>query len=343
MKNYKESDIRVITTENVADALLGEIKRLSPDKVFLLTDSRVVEMRPNEIRAIEGLLSTSPIVTPDGEAYKNITSLQEIWRALMEGGASRNSLLICMGGGTITDMGGFAAATFKRGMRFVNVPTTLLGAVDASVGGKTGIDFMGLKNSIGTFANACSVIVDVEFFTTLPRQEMLSGYAEVVKTAAITDGAWFYKLLDLEMIISNRPLLSETVARCIRSKMTVVKKDPTEKGYRKVLNFGHTYGHGYESLALADGCPIAHGVAVAHGMLDAMRISEELYGFRPEHRKSYQEFLERYYPALPESVREPERLLPVMLQDKKNRTPGKVSFTLLADLGVPVTDVEIRL
>lgn len=337
MKEFKS---KIIVAGDVVEAVSGEIKRLAPDKVFLLTDSKVAGVRHEEVDAISRLTGSQPIVTGAGEAFKNINTLQEIWRALTEGGATRNSLLICMGGGTITDMGGFAAATFKRGMHFINIPTTLLGAVDASVGGKTGIDFMGLKNSIGAFANARSVIVNVGFFSTLPRLELLSGYAEVVKTAAITDGKWFYKLLDLEQTIGNPTLLSDAVVRCIRAKVEVVKKDPTEKGYRKVLNFGHTYGHGYESLALADGSPIAHGVAVAHGMLAAMKLSEEMYGFRSEHRKRYQEFLERYYPSLPESVRDRDRLLPVMLQDKKNKSAGKVCFTLLADLGVPVTDVE---
>lgn len=339
---------KIIPTDNIASATADVIASLNPDKVFLLTDANVARLQSAIVEGLLPLLSAEPIVTPAGETHKNLTTLTHIWEALCERGATRRSLLICLGGGTITDMGGFAAACFKRGMRFVNIPTTLLGAVDAAVGGKTGVDFNGLKNEIGAFADSEAVIVSSQPYSTLPREEMLSGYAEIVKTALITpDGTkgvennWYATLLDPERVLSDPDMLRRMVISSINAKISVVESDKFESGPRKALNFGHTVGHAYESLALKAGKPVPHGVAVAHGMMRALEMSEEILGLDSALVEEYRNRIMSIYPALPEECHNHEAIRELMAHDKKNTKSGTINFTLLQSPGHPLTDYPI--
>ncbi len=262
-----------LRTENLRAALAATLEEISHSGLFLLTDSNVAtHVLPKILNVLTDKEEARIIEIPAGEDNKNLDTLTQVWSSLSEGGATRNSLLINLGGGVVTDLGGFAAASFKRGIRFVNIPTTVLGAVDAAVGGKTGIDFNGLKNEIGAFANAECVIISSEPLATLPREEILSGLGEIVKTAMISSGELYQKVLD-DKILSDTNLLQDAMAECVRFKARVTEEDPHESGLRKILNFGHTAGHALESLMLTRHTPVTHGCAVANGILVALILS----------------------------------------------------------------------
>ncbi|MDE6026934.1 MAG: 3-dehydroquinate synthase, partial [Muribaculaceae bacterium] len=264
-----------------------------------------------------------------------------VWEALAAERASRNSLMINLGGGVITDLGGFAAACFKRGIRFINVPTTLLAAVDAAVGGKTGVDFNGLKNEIGAFAPADKVILSTAPFSTLPDFQMASGFAEIVKMAMISS-AEEYKRIILESERHGVDLRSEAfplaslLSFAVKEKARIVKEDPKEAGLRKILNFGHTCGHAFETLLLRRNTPIAHGAAVAHGILVALILSH--LRLRTDSLLIHQyknRILSPLFGRIPIKCDDTDTLLELMAHDKKN-TAGKITFILLNAIGKPV-------
>ena len=238
-------------------------------KVFILTDENVAPFWLPEVTHWLHCDSAIDIVIKAGEQHKNLQTVQRIWKTLMKHHADRNALLINLGGGVITDLGGFAASTYKRGIKFINIPTTLLAMVDAAIGGKTGIDFGGSKNQIGTFAEAEEVIIDPVFLETLPERELFSGMAEMLKYGFIADS----KLLEI-----NLENYQKFIVRCGEIKREIVEQDPTEKGLRKILNFGHTLGHAIESHCLTTDYPLLHGEAVALGMLGALWLSVKQLG-----------------------------------------------------------------
>ncbi|MDE5842882.1 MAG: 3-dehydroquinate synthase, partial [Muribaculaceae bacterium] len=239
------------------------------------------------------------------------------------------------------DMGGLAAAVFKRGIRHINVATTLLGAVDAAVGGKTGIDFHGLKNEIGAFHLPVEVMAEVESFRSLPDVEILSGFGEVVKTAFIADEEMTSRVLALDPLEADAEVLEEVCRFCRDEKMRVVNEDPTEKGLRKILNFGHTAGHAIESLLLEKGTPVPHGVAVAHGILVALILSDTAEGIDRKWISDYAAWLRRYYPEAKFTCADYDRILALAAHDKKNTAEGVFSFTLLRAPGRPVYDCAV--
>ena len=217
------------------------------------------------------LVSPAPphlVIIPDGDDNKTLETVTHVWDEMERMGVTRHSLVVNLGGGMVTDLGGFAAATFKRGVRFINVPTTLLGAVDAAVGGKTGFNYGGLKNEIGAFAPASDVIISTRYFDTLPLQEMKSGFAEVIKHAMLSDRSEFLRLLnhDFNAPIDHDDLL-ERLRRSVQVKLDIVARDPNEQGERKALNLGHTIGHAFESLAMKREKPVPHGFSVAWGLV----------------------------------------------------------------------------
>lgn len=292
---------------------------LRPDRTAILTDSNV---RPVAEKVLPGLFAKSDAVMeiPAGEKSKNLDETAKIWRRMIDARISRDSVIVNVGGGVVTDMGGFAAATFKRGVRFINVPTTLLGIADAAVGGKTGIDFSGLKNEVGAFAPASAVAVSGEWLLTLPRRELLSGFAEVVKCAIISGEEALLNLVYDPNILDEPEKLERAAAMAAGYKENIVRQDPKESGLRKILNFGHTWGHAYESLALRRGIPMTHGEAVAHGMMRALEISRDRNGYPPEKVENYREkILERHYPPLPFNETDRPELEELMRHDKKNR------------------------
>ena len=238
----------------------------------------------------------------------------------------------------VTDLGGFAASTFKRGMEYVNVPTTLLGAVDAAVGGKTGINFGGLKNEIGVINSSKSVVINADFFRTLDAENLRSGYAEMIKHGLISNTEIWKHILsfDLDNVDYNR--LSELLLESISVKEKVVEIDPTEKGLRKVLNFGHTVGHAFESYAMEMGKPVLHGYAVAWGMISELYLSYKLLGFPKETLSTAVRMIKENYGALPIKCDVYDHLYDLMTHDKKNEGDGRILFSLLKNIG----EIEIN-
>lgn len=282
------------------------------------------------------LLPTPPrhlITIPDGDENKTLATVTRVWDEMERMGATRHSLVINLGGGMVTDLGGFAAATFKRGVRFINVPTTLLSTVDAAVGGKTGINYHELKNEIGAFAPASDVIISTRFFDTLPIEEMKSGFAEVIKHAMLSDRDEFLRLLDHDF---NAPIdhddLLERLRRSVQVKVDIVARDPNEQGERKALNLGHTIGHAFESLAIKRGKPVPHGYAVAWGLVTEAVLSHIKLKFPSEDVHLLGDFVRDNYREFPFTCDDYDELLELMRHDKKSRD-GKITCTLLAAIG----------
>ena len=303
-------------------------------KVFILTDENVAPFWLPEVAYWLHCDPAIDIIIKPGEQHKNLQTVQRIWKTLMKHHADRNALIINLGGGVIADIGGFAASTYKRGIKFVNIPTTLLGMIDAAIGGKTGIDFGGGKNQIGTFAEAEDVLVDPVFLTTLPRRELLSGLSEMLKYGFIADANL------LEVNLEN---YQQHVIRCGEIKRDIVAKDPTETELRKILNFGHTLGHAIESHCLTTAYPLLHGEAVALGMEAALWLSVKQCGLDKK-------VLQNYGKQLPMLLSEAEinltyadvdSILGYLAYDKKNKGENQ-QFVLLKAIGEPVWDVEVE-
>lgn len=273
------------------------------------------------------------ITIPNGDDSKTLETVCHVWNEMERMGVTRHSLVINLGGGMVTDLGGFAAATFKRGVRFINVPTTLLGAVDAAVGGKTGFNYNHLKNEIGAFAPAGDVIISTCFFDTLPVEEMKSGYAEVVKHAMLSDRNEFLRLLehDFNAPIDHNNLL-ERLRHSVQVKCDIVARDPNEQGDRKALNLGHTIGHAFESLAMKRGKPVPHGYAVAWGLVTEAVLSHLLLKFPSEDVHRLGNFVRDNYRDFPFTCDDYDDLLELMRHDKKSRN-GEITCTLLTSIG----------
>ncbi len=309
-----------------------------PGKVFVICDENTLkEVVPLIAADSARVADASTIVTPVGDENKNIVSLAGIWDGLQNGGADRHSVVINIGGGVITDMGGFAAATFKRGVKFINVPTTLLSAVDAAVGGKTGINFNGFKNEIGVFKEADAVIISTCFFKTLPREEVKSGYAEMLKHGLLESPESLDRLLDYDISALNTDELLVMLEESVNVKRRVVTEDPFEKGIRKALNLGHTAGHAFESLALERKSPVPHGYAVAWGCVVELVLSHLALGFSSTLLHRVARFVRDTYGAPAIECRDYDKLLDYMRHDKKN-SGGKINFTLLSAPG----EIEIN-
>ncbi len=303
-------------------------------QVFILTDENVAPFWLPEVAYWLRCDPAVDIIIKAGEEHKNLQTVQRIWKTLLKHHADRNALLINLGGGVITDLGGFAASTYKRGIKFINIPTTLLAMVDAAIGGKTGIDFGGGKNQIGTFAEAEEVIVDPVFLSTLPRRELLSGMAEMLKYGFIADA---------NLLNTSLENYQDYILRCGEIKREIVAQDPTEKGLRKILNFGHTLGHAIESHCLTTDHPMMHGEAVALGMVATLWLSVEQCGLDKRVLKEY----EMQLPVLLSEAEmnltksDVEPILSYLALDKKNKGK-KPQFVLLEAVGKPIWDVEVE-
>jgi len=300
----------------------------------VLTDSNTASFVLPRLQGISRAVGEGKaIVIPAGDDHKNLDSLSAIWRELTEKGATRSSVLINLGGGVVTDIGAFAAATFKRGMNFINVPTSLLGAVDASVGGKNGINFAGLKNEIGLFSDAALTIISTTFFNTLTSQQLLDGYAEMLKHALISSQEMTARLLAYDITgYTPEPLLN-LLKENVGVKVHYVEADPGDRGCRHALNLGHTFGHAFESMAMERGTPLSHGYAVAFGMVAALILSHLELDFPTEWLNRYVTFVKENYGGFAFDCRDTDRLVALMLHDKKNTTAGRINFTLLRNVG----------
>jgi 3-dehydroquinate synthase len=270
-----------------------------------------------------------PIVIGATDTHKTLDTVTQVWTALQQMGATRHSLLINLGGGMVTDLGGFAASTFKRGLSYINIPTTLLSMVDASVGGKTGFNFGGLKNEIGVFNNADCVILDTTFLQTLDQENILSGYAEMLKHGLISNEKTWAELLNFNL--TDLEQLGSMLAENVAVKQRIVTEDPTEHGIRKALNLGHTAGHAFESLAL-ERKPILHGYAVAYGLVVELYLCCVKTGFPQDKMRQTVTFIKEHYGRMNITCDDYPKIIELMHHDKKN-IGSAINFTLLGGIG----------
>lgn len=318
--------------------LSEHFRRQNISNVVVLTDENVEKHYPDYFSDLSEDVSVDKIVLPAGEQSKSIETTVQIWQYLADKQCDRNTFLLNFGGGTVSDLGGFVASTYKRGVRYANVPTTLLAMIDASIGGKTGVNLQHLKNAVGTFYFPdIQLPADISFLKTLPKEEVLSGFGELVKYALIGSAELFDDLCKMESLSEIR---TEFVDFCINFKQEVVKKDPNDLGVRHILNFGHTFGHALESHAAEIGKPIAHGIAVAQGLYYESRLSMQ-HGLLPKAEwQRIADFLPKFF-LIPEITPDfLEQLLPYMQNDKKNHD-GTLNFTLLDRVGHGIPDYAI--
>ncbi|MEG1616265.1 MAG: 3-dehydroquinate synthase [Bacteroidales bacterium] len=328
---------KVIFTSDMNDTLLQTVRELPHDKLYILTDTHTKEACLPLLKSFTDQTPYQLISIEAGDTAKNIESISHIWMVLSTSGATRNSLMLNLGGGMITDIGGFAAASFKRGIPFINIPTSLLGAVDAAVGGKTGINFNGLKNEIGTFSPARYVLISTEFFQTLDTENLLSGYAEMLKHGLLHSPEAFERVISYDIRSRDPQKLLELLRESVEIKRHIVTVDPFEKGIRKALNLGHTAGHAFESYCLHHNKPILHGYAVAWGLVCELILSHRQCGFPLHLLTRTAEFVRENYGPLFISCKAYEELYEYMTHDKKN-VSGTINFTLLRNVG----EIEIN-
>ena len=322
---------KVVIAENLGQSLKEAMEACERDKVFILMDETTERCCLPVVEAAVGLQDAKRIVIGATDTHKNLESLAHVWEELGNGGGTRHSLLINIGGGMVTDLGGFAASTFKRGINYINIPTTLLSMVDASVGGKTGINFRGLKNEIGVFNNAATVILDTQFLKTLDAENICSGYAEMLKHGLISNEQMWAELMNFDLEQPDLKLLSRMVADSVAVKERIVTEDPTEQGIRKALNLGHTVGHAFESFALKHQ-PVLHGYAVAWGLICELYLSCMKTGFPTDKMHQTVRFIKEHYGMMTITCDDYPTLLELMTHDKKN-VAGIINFTLLGGIG----------
>lgn len=323
---------KVILCESLESSLNEEIKKIQHDKVFILTDEVTHELCLPLLKKDSILKEAIEITIGATDIHKTLETLASVWNTLSTQGASRHSLLINLGGGMVTDLGGFAAATFKRGIPYINIPTTLLSMVDAAVGGKTGINFNGLKNEIGAFAPANCVLIETKFLKTLDSSNFFSGYAEMLKHGLISNTTHWAELLKFEINEINYDRLRELVGQSVQVKENIVDQDPYEHGIRKALNLGHTVGHAFESLALAENRPVLHGYAVAWGIVCELYLSHMKTKFPKDKMRQTIQFIKDNYGVFIFDCKQYELLYEFMQHDKKNSS-NEINFTLLEDIG----------
>lgn len=334
-----EEPCPVILTQGPAAALCAEIEKVQPSSVFVLADENTVQHCYTIIK--DNLPAHQLIGIPAGEQAKSLSTCEEVWRMLGLHHADRHSLLVNLGGGMVGDLGGFAAAVYKRGIPFIQVPTSLLAMVDASAGGKTGIDFAGFKNQIGAFADAAAVIVSPRFLHSLPQRELLSGFAEVIKHCLL--GAP-HKIVSLAAEKSLPHDWTPWIESSIAFKAAVVNEDPRERGKRKLLNLGHTIGHALESWSLQQHGAAAwlHGECVAAGLLCEAHLAWKRSRMKEEEWLLLAGLILDFFPKLNVEAEAIPRIVEFARQDKKNHH-GAVKAVLLQGLGPADWDVEISL
>ena len=358
-----------MTAHNTLDNLTMLMHRY--DGVFVLTDEQVAKCcLPVVLNMYQLSLADTPtLILPAGEEYKNLSSVQRIWDFLFEQGATRNSLLINIGGGVICDMGGFAASTYMRGIHYMNIPTTLLAMVDAGTGGKTGIDYTpqsaegsiaSLKNAIGVFAEPVETIIRPELLATLPAEQLLSGYAEMIKHAILQGRKQLDELLEYDLRHTATPAFGELIRQSVAFKQSIVEQDPHDKGLRQILNYGHTIGHAIEALMLCKSkvesqkskaafnsqssiFNYPHGYCVMNGMVAETYLSHLICGLPAEVVSTLSRFMLENYGAAPITCSDFDDLVQLMLHDKKNKEQGTIVCSLLQDVGKPVVGQPITI
>lgn len=326
------SDIIIDKIENTLPLCLKEI---SHSQLAILVDENTLA---NCYPLIKKLLPPHLLIEiRSGEEHKTLRTCEHIWEQMTLNNFDRKALLINLGGGVIGDMGGFCAVTYKRGIRFINIPTTLLAAVDANVGGKLGIDFMGFKNHLGFFQDPEAVLIDPIFLKTLSKKELRSGFAEVIKHGLIADADYFDQTITKGLEIDN---WEAVIAHSVEIKNAVVKADPKEAGLRKILNFGHTIGHGIESYYLPSEFKLLHGEAIAIGMICEAYLSKKLLGLSAENLKQISDSILKIYTDINVRKEDFVGIVKLMYQDKKNQG-RQLNHSLLREIGSATYDIAV--
>jgi 3-dehydroquinate synthase len=339
MKSITTKKSIVHFNSEVYSELNNYIKTTNPSKIFILVDTNTHDdCLPQFLERLEsGDIIVEVMEMPNGEDHKTIDICMGVWEALSEYNADRKSVLINLGGGVVTDLGGFVASTYMRGISYINIPTTLLAMVDASVGGKTGVDLGALKNQVGVINEGVMVGVDTSFLSTLPQNEMVSGFAEMLKHGLIYDQAYWNTLTHLENLdISD---LDRLIYDSVVIKNKVVSEDPTEQGLRKILNFGHTLGHAIESYFLehADRTPLLHGEAIAIGMILESYLATKVCGLSNKDFQTITEGILKTFSKVAITKDDQQIIINLLKHDKKN-SYGIVKFVLLEAIGKPKID-----
>ncbi len=339
--NLPQNGYNVFIGNKVLKQLLTKIKSAQLHKnLFLVVDKNVHQLYSNQINSIEktykGKINLFIIET--SEKLKSFSTMQKIYRELIENDYSRDTLLVAIGGGIVGDICGFVAATFSRGIQYIQVPTTLLSTVDSSVGGKTGINFGNTKNIIGAFNQPNFVLIDIDFIQTLEREEILSGFGEIVKYAFLTDKTFYsYVSNNIDKVYDKNPrTLAKLISESVKFKGDVVVNDEKEKAIRKVLNLGHTFAHAFE---VETKYKLKHGQAVIVGIAAAIFLSYKLGLINDSKTDELLKLILRFKDDISFRKINFENAISVMQRDKKNRD-GKIKFVLLKDIGNIVLDME---
>lgn len=342
MNSIATKNATVYFNDDVYRELNNYIKTKNPSKIFILVDTNTHDYcLPKFLEQLEsGDIVVEVMEMPNGEDHKTIDICTGVWEALSDYNADRKSILINLGGGVVTDLGGFVASTYMRGITYINIPTSLLAMVDASVGGKTGVDLGALKNQIGVINEGEMVGVDTSFLDTLPQNEMVSGFAEMLKHGLIYDKNYWNTLTHLEKLDLSD--LDQLIYDSIVIKNKVVTEDPKEQGLRKILNFGHTLGHAIESYFLenADKTPLLHGEAIAIGMLLETYLSTKICGLSNEELQIINEGILKTFLKV-EITKNDQKIIIDLLQHDKKNSHGVVKFVLLEAIGKPKIDCVV--
>ncbi len=339
MESITTSFYAVHFNKKAFDALKEHLGTIAYSKIFVLVDENTkAYCLPIFKKYLSGKVSFDLIEIKSGEENKNISTCYDVWTTLSELDADRKSLLINLGGGVVTDLGGFVASTYKRGINFINIPTTLLSMVDASVGGKTGVDLGPLKNQVGVINQPEMVLVASEFLQTLEDRQMQSGFAEMLKHGLIQNASYWNELkepIDLTDI-------DDHIYRSVTIKNRVVIEDPTEQGLRKILNYGHTLGHAVESYFLENQAKetLLHGEAIAIGMVLEAYLSYKLMGLSQQELEDIKSTFFTRYRKVDFTEGDISAILSLLKFDKKN-SHGNINFVLLEAIGSPKIDVKI--
>lgn len=337
MKEIIQKDFEIFLGEEVLEHLSAVLIENSYSKVFVLMDTNTKRFCWPMLSPY--LVNFFPIVIPEGEASKNLVQAEKIWENLQKNMADRRAVLINLGGGVISDIGGFCAATYKRGIDFINVPTSLLGMVDAAIGGKLGIDFLSFKNSIGLFKHPKYIFIYPSFIKTLPSEEIRNGLAEVVKHGLIDNKSLFEKLSHIEGQAIEKA--ANLIFQSLKIKADIVKKDPYEKDLRKVLNFGHTIGHAIETWSLLnDAIPLKHGEAIAIGMICEAYLSHVILDMPISELEAINKYFTKHYPTYKGTL-DTDILIEYMHNDKKNAA-GFINFSLLKRIGKAKINIHCK-
>ncbi len=331
MEAIRTDSYAVYFSGDAYQALKDHLRDSGYSQIFLLTDSNTAShCEPAFLRAVPEASSWPRLSIPAGEPHKTIDTCMEVWKGLSGAGADRKSLLVNLGGGVVTDLGGFVASTYQRGIDFINIPTTLLSMVDASVGGKTGVDLGSLKNQIGVINQPVMVLVDTGYLKTLDPRELRSGFAEMLKHGLIRDAAYWEELSALR----PEQVTGAHIYRSVALKNEVVQQDPTERNLRKILNFGHTLGHAIESFFLNSGGsePLLHGEAIAIGMILESFLSVSLCGLPQSDCDAIKRVILAQFPRVSIAGQQQEEIRTLLVHDKKN-AHGRIFFSLLEGIG----------